>query len=275
MENYELDEEFYKSFYPDLRNLTSDECLEHYNNHGKHEKRVSCQNELEDIIENNLSKIDSQKNNLEKFVYKKIENKFNILIRTSMRPELFETCINSILNQNYSNYSIYICYDKPECIDYLKSYETNSKISFFFISNDSTEKYKFNLYNNELMERVSDGFIIFIDDDDIFTHNMCLKFINEYINDEDSVILWSFMKPDKLVYPNDIDNIKIGDIDTTCVCFNNKHKGLSKWPDKQCGDYYFYTEMFKKLKEMNNLKIFKSDYILTKTIYYDKLCNSQ
>ena len=274
---YTFDENFYTKFYPDIKCASENNSiipLEHYNKHGIMEKRVCCQEELNDIVNKNTEKIKNEYKNCIDITFKNPENKFNILIRTSMRPEFFKLCINSILTQKYNNYHIYICYDNTESLSYLNQYKLTKNITFFFIENDSTEKYKFNLYNNTLMDMVNDGFIIFLDDDDVLTHNLCLKIINENIIDENSILIWKFMRPDKLVYPKNIDDIKISEIDTTSLCFNCKYKNLSKWSDKQCGDFYFYSELFRKLKEMNIDNIIKVNYILTKTIYSDKVCGS-
>lgn len=274
---YTFDENFYTKFYPDIKCASENNSiipLEHYNKHGIMEKRVCCQEELNDIVNKNTEKIKNEYKNCIDITFKNPENKFNILIRTSMRPEFFKLCINSILTQKYNNYHIYICYDNTESLSYLNQYKLTKNITFFFIENDSTEKYKFNLYNNTLIDMVNDGFIMFLDDDDVLTHNLCLKIINENIIDENSILIWKFMRPDKLVYPKNIYDIKIGEIDTTSLCFNCKYKNLSKWSDKQCGDFYFYTELFRKLKEMNIDNIIKVNYILTKTIYSDKVCGS-
>lgn len=268
---YEFDYNFYINFYKDVKEIV----LDHYNKHGITEKRVCCQEELNDIINKNTERIKNQNELLLKTTFKNPENKLNILIRTSMRPMFFKICIDSILEQDYSNYHIYICYDNNESLAYLYEYQmTYKNVSIFFIENDSTEKYKFNLYNNVLMNKVKDGFMIFLDDDDMFTHNLCFKIINENIKDEDSILIWKFMRPDKLVYPKNIDDIKIGEIDTTSICFNCKYKNKAKWCDKQCGDFYFYTELFEKLKKRNKFSINKINYIITKTIYYNKSCGS-
>ena len=274
MGKYNFDNNFYSTFYNDIQNRNENDGFKHYNMHGKKEKRVCCKNELTDTINKNLLIIETQKSFLENMEFKNNENKLNILIRTSLRAELFKTCIESVLSQNYTNYHIYICYDKIESINYLQNYETKYiNITTFFIENDSNEKYKFNLYNNELMDKVEDGFILFLDDDDMFTHNYCFKIINENLTNE-NILIWKFMRPDKLVYPKHINDITIGEIDTTSICFHIKYKNISKWEDKQCGDYYFYNNLFKQLKEINKFNIIKVNYIITKTIFYNKMCSS-
>lgn len=281
-EKYVFDHNFYINFYSDIKfDFENNKLmpLEHYNNYGKKEKRVCCNDELNDNINTNNLLIKTQKEYLENIDFKnKIENKLNILIRTSMRPDFFKTCVESILTQKYNNYQIFICYDKEECLSYLKAYETNySNITTFFVKNNSSEKYKFNLYNNDLMDKVQDGFILFLDDDDMFSHDLCFKIINENIIDDESILIWKFMRPDKLIYPKHINDIKLGEIDTTSICFHSKYKQLARWSDKQCGDFYFYTSIFKELKQLkqlNKLNIIKVNYILTKTIYFDKMCGS-
>ena len=111
-----------------------------------------------------------------------------------MRPEMFKDCIESVLGQIYSNFHVFICYDKIESYEYIREYgEKYNNITYFFVGVDSEEKYKFNLYNNILLNHVLDGFVIFLDDDDIFTHEYCFKIINETIHDDNSILIWKFM----------------------------------------------------------------------------------
>jgi hypothetical protein len=276
LKNYIFDKDFYINFYLDIKNSYINDNIdpyEHYKNHGKREKRISCNDELTDIISKNLSLIDEQFDFLKNIEFTKTENKLNILIRTSKRPELFKQCMESILSQNYKNYYIYVCYDSFESYEYIKEF-LNDNIETFFVENDSKEKYKFNLYNNELMEKVNDGFILFMDDDDIYSHELCFKIINETITDSNSVLIWKFMRPDKLIYPKHINDIKLGEIDTTMVCFNSKYKNIVKWNDCQCGDFFFYSELFNILKNDFGIKIIKVNYVLTKTNYHNKMCSS-
>ena len=278
MKNYIFDCEFYLNFYHDLsKNLyeIGNNAIIHYTNHGIKEKRICCQEELTDIINKNSQLIKKQYETLKTKIFKKKEQPLNILIRTSMRPEFFKNCIESVLTQQYTNYHIYVCYDKIESLCYLNHYDIKHKnVTIFFVKIDSTEKYKFNLYNNELINMVECGFILFLDDDDIFTHDLCFKIINENITRTKDVLIWKFMRPDKIIYPKNVNDIKLGDIDTTTVCFHRKFKRLSKWCDKQCGDYYFFKRLFKSLKKINELNIIKVNYILTKTIFHEKMCSS-
>lgn len=252
---------FYLNLYPDLRMgiLNKEDAYKHYITHGVKEGRICNSNNMKANLEDALKTIA-----IESEAYipkKKVEEKINILIRTSNRPEYFPKCIQSILEQKYENYNVIICYDKDESLDYLKKYESYDKITYFPIYIESKEKYRFNLYCNILMDKVENGWIMFLDDDDMLCHDKVLSMINEQLIDKNSFCIWKFLRPDKIIFPKDINTIRLGEIVSCGFIFNNIHKNKSRWPDKQCGDYMFYNGLIK-----NNLKIKVIDLILTKTI---------
>jgi hypothetical protein len=258
--------------YPDVRHKlkTRQEMYNHWKNDGKKDNRVCCFKKMQQVVQINENII-----NKEHSIYKikqtdeKQAKLINILIRTSNRPESFTKCINSILSQKYNNYRVIICYDKEESKSYLDNYKDNDKIEYFPINIINPNKYKFNLYCNHLMDKVKDGYIMFLDDDDILCHDLVLNIINDHLKTENDLLIWRFMRPDKLIYPKNPNNIILGSIDTTCFCFHNKFKNLHRWGDKQCGDYQFITGLIKKKKFNINI----INYILTRTSYNDKIAN--
>ena len=259
MENF--DYLFYLGLYPDLRKAgiqSKEQAYRHYTKNGIHEGRIGHPDQMKENMEEAQKQI-----YLESRQYiptKKIEEKLNILIRTSNRPTYFQKCIQSILEQNYENYRIIICYDKEGSLAYLKEFENDSRITYFPVSIESKEKYRFNLYCNILMDRVEEGWIMFLDDDDMLCHDKVLSMINEHLNDKNSLYLWKFLRPDKVIYPKDVNNIRLGEIDTTSVCFHSIHKKKSRWPDKQCGDYAFFSGL------RSYLSCCSIDFIITKTV---------
>ncbi len=259
---------FYSSIYPDIKRsglITQAQVTTHWNTEGKKNGRVCCSNKMNEIFNKNLEKIKSEEM---KYIRRNLntENKINILIRTSNRPESFTSCIESILSQNYKNYNIIVSYDKIESLDYLKKYDN---ITYHHMNINNPNKYKFNLYCNFLMDQVVDGYIMFLDDDDLLTHNNVLSIINDYLKSEHTMLIWKFMRPDKLIYPKDPNNILLGSIDTTSFCFHSKFKSLARWGDKQCGDFHFITQLLKKKK----FNITMLNYILTRTSYNNKIAN--
>jgi hypothetical protein len=190
---------------------------------------------------------------------------FNILIRNCYRPKSFEKCISTIGNQNYdkSHIRVICCYDDDRCLDYLNKYKKHLNMDIFKVSINSTEKYKFNLYCNYLLDSVKDGWVLFLDDDDMFSNKNSLNVISKNLKSHNDLIFWKVNIASKLVYPKNLDNIKKGQISTIGFCFNISKRLNSKWIDKPGGDYNFVTELTKKCK-FN--KIFINN-ILTKTVY--------
>ncbi len=268
----EFDDKFYSAMYPDVRHKlkTRQEMYNHWKNEGKNDNRVCCIKKMQQTVENHENIINKEHSIYKiKQVDKNQLKKINILIRTSNRPESFTKCINSILSQKYDNYNVIICYDKEESKLYLDNYKDNEKIEYFSINIVNPNKYKFNLYCNHLMDKVTDGYIMFLDDDDILCHDLVLNIINDHLKTENDLLIWRFMRPDKLIYPKNTNNIILGNIDTTSFCFHNKFKNLHKWGDKQCGDFHFITGLIKKKKFNINI----ISYILTRTSYNNKIAN--
>ena len=197
-------------------------------------------------------------NNLNYYI---MNNHFiNILIRTTYRPQYFDKCINSIYNQSHQNFKIICCYDDERCLNYLKKY--NEKIEYFFIENDSNHSYKYNLYMNFLMNKVNDGWIMFLDDDNQFTNKDSLKLINFSLNNPDEMLFWKVRINNKIIIPVNLNIIKKGEIDTNGICFHSKFKNLTEWNSIKGGDYDYINRLVKKY----NFSKIIFPYILTSTI---------
>jgi glycosyltransferase involved in cell wall biosynthesis len=198
------------------------------------------------------------------------EDMINILIRTSGRPKYFEKCIQSILSQKYERYHVFVCYDKGESLEYLRKYKEDPHITYFPIYINSPEKYKFNLYCNLLMDKVTEGYIMFLDDDDFLLHNNVLPIINNALK-EHRVVIWTFLRPDKLIAPQDITaDIVLGEIASSCVCFDVALVGSATWDDKQYGDFRFYSKL---LNPLDKTQITALDFTLAGTQDNDRIGN--
>jgi len=193
-----------------------------------------------------------------------MDNKFNILIRTTYRPRFFKKCIESIIKQNYKNIRIICCYDDFKCLDYLQKYE--KLIDYYYIYSNNKSKYKYNLYVNDLISRVNEGWIIFLDDDDKFSSNNVLSLLNENIKSNDDIIFWKFLRPDKEIYPKNINDIKSGQIANCTYCFHSNFKNSAKWTSSQIGDFHFIN----KLVKSHNFNRKFIEICLTKTIWNDE-----
>lgn len=252
--------------YPDLGEAgirTEVQARQHYKKFGKKEGRICSRVTREHNVVALHTQIEKEQ---AAFVKKATtEHKINILIRTSNRPIYFKQCIQSILEQTHKNVNVIVCYDDVKSLEYLKGYPS---ITHFPIEEKACrEKYKFNLYCNTLLEKVSDGWIMFLDDDDMFCHNDALAMINENIHNEDETYLWKEWKPDKLVFPKDTSNVHFGEIGSCGYMFHSNHKSKSKWVAKRGGDFDFYHGLSKHTKGVF------LDLVLTRTISTSKIGN--
>ena len=76
------------------------------------------------------------------------------------------------------------------------------------------------------------------------------------------------MRADKLIFPQNIDKIQLGEIDTSSVCFNINHLNNATWNDKQYGDFNFYNQLINKNDSINKKYL---NYILSKTQMNDQI----
>ena len=207
----------------------------------------------------------NQNHNIENYEIFKKSNNINILVRNTYRPSYFKKCIDSILNQDYDNYKVIICYDDDNCIEYLEQYKNNYKIEIFKATEvDKSHQTFYNLYCNQLLDKVQDGWIIFLDDDDMFSNYNVLKDINTYLTQDNNLVFWKFKRPDALIYP-DINLLKRDTIANCGYCFHSKYKNLSQWKSWQGGDYDYIIGLIQK----NNFNKNFIDKVLTQTTFHE------
>lgn len=270
----QFDPIFYKHLYPDLAKnglIKSTQLFNHWKTHGKIEGRVGTRSEMNNRYEKNMQKIKSEyREYMQTYttnIVDCIKPLITILIRTSSRPHFFNKCIESVLAQSYSNYKIVVGYDTDDSLDYLRKYEHNSNIQIICVKLQCTKKFKFNLYCNKLIAQVTEGYVMFLDDDDELSHPHAINIIGDTIEQTQSdIIIWSFMRPDKLIFPDNIDDIKLGSIDTTSCCYRRDVVGDCVWKgERYAEDFYFYKELFR------HKNITKIDNIITKVQMIDKI----
>ena len=185
----------------------------------------------------------------------------NILTRTSNRPNGFDICVNSIKNQTYENINHIVSYDDDLDLNYINNYNV-SKIKINreeIIKNDKSvtpnnPNFWFsphNLYCNSLLDEVKDGYIMFLDDDDMLLHENVIEVIVNNIVDEDTILIWKMQYPDGRLLPDsnsyNTKNIKLGGIGSPCFLFHSKWKDFYRWDAYKCGDYRFLEKLYKKI----------------------------
>lgn len=243
--NQEFDYQFYLKTYPDIVKSgfsNYNKALTHWESFGRFEGRVCNKDMMNTKLRNNI-----HQNIQEIKRYVSLPNIdipiVNILVRTHSRPNLFKICLDSIYKQNI-DCRIIVSFDKIEDLHYISEHP-DVDINYLSLTS-SNNKYSFNLYCNYLLSYVSDGWIFFLDDDDMFLHPNSLNIVFSHIETEYDIIIWKFLRSDGEIYPKDLNNIKKGEICSCNFCFHSKFKKLSLWPPKQFGDYHFFKDLISK-----------------------------
>ena len=193
-----------------------------------------------------------------------MEKKFNILIRTNYRPAFFSKCIDSIMKQTYKNYEIFVIYDDDICLNYLNNYKNN--INFFKSVNNNN----YNLYYNELLNKVENGWIIFLDDDDMFSTNNMLEQLDKNLNNETiNLIHWKFNNPHKNIFFENLSLLNLDNFKNSSVCFNKSILDNFVFNNKNDSFYKFILHLKNK-----NINCKFLDKIFTETIWKNKFIDS-
>tara|TARA_R110000851_G_scaffold158676_4_gene301749 strand:+ start:1174 stop:1830 length:657 start_codon:yes stop_codon:yes gene_type:complete len=198
----------------------------------------------------------------------KIDKKINILTRTSNRPKGFEICANSVKNQTYKNINHLVCYDNDGDLSYINDFDVN-KIKIdreLIIKNDTSVNPNnpsfwvspHNLYCNELMDKVDDGWLMFLDDDDMLLNNTVIEEIVSNIVDEGTMLLWQMRYPTGRLLPNEdsfkSETIRLGGIGSPCFLFHSKWKDKSRWDAYKCGDFRFLQKLYGEIPNKKWIK---------------------
>ena len=257
---YEFDYQYYQK-YPDVpRDLIG--SMVHFYMHGNKEGRVYNSEQIH-VNNSNLEEIIKQEEILDEYINIDTEQdkRINILVRTHNREVMFLECMNSILKQSYTNYTVYISAQTKEDYAYVAKYikDNNLHKQFNVIMGISTPgQYHYNNFCNQLIYLVNEGWILFLDDDDQFTTRHALRCIAQNI-DESTMVLWKYKRPDKLIFPELNDRLtQPGTIASTSYCIYHNVAKQSAWPMRRAGDFYYIEPIY------NNIKKTMIDRILVK-----------
>ena len=121
--------------------------------------------------------------NYKKFKY---NPKISVIIPTyNVSKELLKECIDSVLNQSYTNFEICIADDNSkleETINTLKEYETNDKIKITY----RNENGMISKCSNSAIELATGEFIVLLDNDDLIEPD-ALYYIVDVLNKDKSI----------------------------------------------------------------------------------------
>jgi len=177
----------------------------------------------------------------------------NVLTRTSGRPNYFKENVESVKSQLYPYIRHIVCADDDA------SFEYASKEVKDVIRVDRKEKREqhgimhspYNLYCNELMSQVTDGWVMFLDDDDIFVDDSTIKQVMESDLTENDLIIWKGQIHNKIIPSYSFGKgIALTDIGSFCFMFHSNHTWAAQWDEVKESDF----RVALKLARLLNIK---------------------
>lgn len=154
----------------------------------------------------------------------------NILIRTSNRPNEFKRCLKSVTDQRYPNIRIIISVDNDR-VDYIPEglqvirVEANRQLPYFY-----------DCYCNDLKALVTDGWFMYLDDDDVLAHD-CLS---DIVLDSPAII--HLLNRSGHIVPIGPKYVR-GQIGMPCLMLHHSLKDVADIPGNGQGDYFWIKEV--------------------------------
>ena len=182
----------------------------------------------------------------------------NVLVRTSYRPNYFARCFQSIRQQEHQkNVNVIVSYDDSRATEYIPGSVTQIRVQK--TQRTETNDAPWNLYLNNLMAMVKDGWVFILDDDDYLASHFIFSKIASNImqHDEKTLHVWRMAWPNGRIIPENEYMYKLPfvrkHIGMPCFCFHSsliKKHGL-RFDAKRGGDYRFITELSGILQKIN------------------------
>jgi hypothetical protein len=271
-----FDHQFYLSLYPCYKGHLKIvyDTYQHYIAHGIREKLIPnpalfrliqtsqeflLQYQLAILPEPPLHQAPSGGQNPLPFIY--------VLTRTCRREQLFRQCVDSLLSQHYLNLRHIVSYDHPETLRYVSQYQHLNKVV-----NLMPQKAR-HMHPNQYIDCLYDyvlasdpGWVMVLDDDDKFMTDRALTYLQQFLVDPTSIVIWQLYRSDKTIYPADKKNPVVGEIGSCCYLYHSSMIRKGFWRPGGIGDFPFFHQLFEKAQ--NHLYV---DYPLTGVNYTDQV----
>jgi hypothetical protein len=189
----------------------------------------------------------------------------NIITRTSNRPNAFAHCYKSIEGQDYPNINMVVTTDEQWGVAYTRPANARHLAMPKIEPKEKPKGENYGVYfpQNEyidIAQKLVNGYIIAIDDDDVFT---CSNAVSEIMKvaQKDALTIWRVDFNNNIIHPNGSfgKEIKLFDITGIGICYHSDHIDATDWSQWKRADYRTAKGLEKKLG-----KIVWLDAILTK-----------
>lgn len=171
----------------------------------------------------------------------------NILIRTSNRQALFARCIKSIRDQTYKNVKIIVGFDSCQAT-YLHDYDDIENVAVY---KSVDRPFYYDLYCNDLVTHVKNGWFFFLDDDDFLHSPNVLEKLSYYFTGNHDAIICQFLrnglpKPSRSYIKNGI--VRDGHIGLPSLILKAEHANLLHLDGYKSGDYRAILNITQKVR---------------------------
>jgi hypothetical protein len=103
--------------------------------------------------------------------------------------------------------------------------------------NPNTGKYSpHNLYLNTLNNEINEGWVMYLDDDDMLYSNTVIEEMVSNIECVNTMLIFQMETPTKSRIPK-TKTIRLGGIGSPCVLFHSKYKNFAVWDGWKCSDF--------------------------------------
>lgn len=184
-----------------------------------------------------------------------------VLTRTSGRPKFFALNHSSVMEQSNNSVRVIhiVSFDDTDTKEYLEQYSDIQIVPVERIPRKSTGHFPYNLYFNKMYQQIhQSGWIIHLDDDDIFSSSDAISQMMPYFQ-PDHLIVWRVKFPDAIRPTNRYFGRSVCSRGFPAICFAFHTKWLASvplWEDKKGGDSHF---------------VYKLSKLIPKTIWIDKI----
>lgn len=177
----------------------------------------------------------------------------NIITRTSNRPKYFHECVMSIMKQTCSNKVIHhITYDNKETLEYIMKELGEGKrdyeVRLYNCEGVKKKgmKYWYNLYCNKVLKNITGGWIMYLDDDDVLSHEFVLETIFSYIDYYgcDKIYVSQVKFPHKILPIKHFAKPMLGQFPSCSFCYHSKYKECL-WKSEGGSDFLVLIQVFK------------------------------
>lgn len=148
--------------------------------------------------------------------------KINIITRTGTRKNCFSILKKSLETQTYKNYIHYKTNDNPENT-FLKDEKNVINVTNLKETRSRKCYCPYNKYLNTVINKLTDGWVIIVDDDAKFVDNRFLEKLAKICKTKktNEIFLYPiYFREKKLIYPIN-NSLKIGTFDMASICIHS------------------------------------------------------